>query len=133
MSDSATSLGNANGVERIGVQALPDRPARPRVATPLREVLAAPAPSAVQPEPAPATVYVPQKPSAADLINANFSAIARILAVRLQLLLALIGAFVLAEGAMASQSNAGLLVLIAWAVLTIMPLVFLEYSGRQRR
>lgn len=80
----------------------------------------------------PATIYVPQKPAAADLLNAAFAAIARILAVRFQLLLSLIGAFVLALGAMQSQSTAGLLVLIAFCALTVLPLVYLEYSGRPR-
>lgn len=82
--------------------------------------------------PTPATIFVPQKPAAADLLNAAFAAIARVLAVRLQLLLSLIGAFALALGAMAWQSPAGLYVLIAYSALTVLPLVWLEFSGRPR-
>ena len=67
-----------------------------------------------------------------DHINAVFAAIAKVLAVRLQLLLSLIGAFVLALGAMRSQDWPGLSVLIAFCGLTILPLVWLEYSGRPR-
>lgn len=75
-------------------------------------------------------IFVPLKPTAADLLNAAFAAIARVLAVRFQLLLSLIGAFVLAIGAMQWQSPSGLYVLIAFCALTVLPLVWLEFSGR---
>lgn len=128
---------SANAVERLSVQPLPDRSRK----TPLRAVEQEPPtagynPPAVTLAPAapvpPERVIVPQKPAAADLINAAFAAIARVLAVRLQLLLSLIGTFVLAMGAMAWQSTAGLLVMIAFASLTLVPLVVLEYIGRPR-
>ena len=81
---------------------------------------------------APAPIYVHQKPSAADLLHAAFTAIARVLAVRFQLLLSLIGAFVLALGAMQWQSPMGLYVLMAFCAGTVAPLVWLEFSGRPR-
>lgn len=65
-------------------------------------------------------------------MTAAFRAISRILAVRFQLLLSLIGAFVLALHAMQWQTSAGLWVLIAFCALITGPLVWLEYSGRPR-
>jgi hypothetical protein len=77
-------------------------------------------------------VRVPQKPDVSELLNAAFAAIARVLAIRFQLLLALIGAWVLALLAMQWQTQASLFVLIADCVLTVLPLVWLEFSGRPR-
>jgi hypothetical protein len=68
-----------------------------------------------------------------EQISATLNAVMRVLAVRFQLLLALCGAFGLALGAMAWQSTAGLLILIAWCILTIFPLALLEWGGRPRR
>ncbi|HXE51256.1 MAG TPA: hypothetical protein VN663_22955 [Ramlibacter sp.] len=91
-----------------------------------------PVPIAGSPPPPPQTVYVPQKPTIGDQLHAAFVAIARILAVRFQLLLSLIGAFVLAVLAMQWQSAAGLYVLVAFCAGAVAPLVWLEFSGRRR-
>jgi hypothetical protein len=64
---------------------------------------------------------------------ATYQVVAKVLAIRSQLLLAVIGAFVLSMYAMSWQTNAGLLVLIAWCLLTVMPLVALEWRGRPGR
>lgn len=64
--------------------------------------------------------------------DAAYRAVASVLAVRVQLLLSLIGAFVLALFAMQWQSPAGLYVLIAFCALTILPLVALHFLGRPR-
>lgn len=61
-----------------------------------------------------------------------FKAIARILAVRLHLLLSLLGDFSLAVIAMTWQSPIALLIMIAFAGLTTLPLVLLEWLGRSR-
>lgn len=76
---------------------------------------------------------VERRPDISDQINAVFAAISRVLAVRLQLLLSLLGAFALAVMAMQWQSSAGLWLLIAWCLLTVIPLVALEWAGRPRR
>lgn len=65
------------------------------------------------------------------MTQVTLGAVMRVLAVRLQLLLSLAGAFVLALGAMAWQSWPGLAILIAFCALTVLPLVWLEYHGRQ--
>lgn len=81
----------------------------------------------------PEAVAMATPPTQSDLLHAAFTAIAKVLAVRLQLLLSLIGAFVLAMGAMAWQTPAGLWVLTAWCILAVLPLVWLEWGGRPRR
>lgn len=58
------------------------------------------------------------------------AAIAGLTAVRLLLLLAVGGAFYLATVAASTQSNASLFVLVAYAVLIVLPLVWLD-SGRR--
>ena len=60
----------------------------------------------------------------------TIQAIASILAVRLILLLSVIGAFSLAVMAMKTQDNTGLFVLIAYAFLTVIPLTFLDAKSR---
>lgn len=64
-------------------------------------------------------------------VAAMHEAANRILAIRAQLGLAMMFAFVLALLAMNWQSTAGLLVLIAWCALTVLPLGFLEWTGRR--
>lgn len=61
---------------------------------------------------------------------AVFEVVGRIIAVRLFLFLALIGAFVLALYAMSWQTTAALAVLISYCVLSVLPLVALEWRGR---
>jgi len=58
-----------------------------------------------------------------------FRAIAFALSARLLILLSLVGAFTLALMAMQAQTNASLYVLIAYAVLVILPLIWLERMG----
>lgn len=58
------------------------------------------------------------------------AAIAGLTAVRLLLLLSVIGAFYLATIAASNQSNASLFVMIAYSVLTVLPLVWLESRKR---
>jgi hypothetical protein len=96
--------------------------------------VAEPPPSSIEPTSQPSaepqtTSRPPPTPSA---LIAVFTAIAKILAVRLQLLLALIGAFVLALLAMSWQSNIGLAVLAAYCCLTVIPLIWLAWPDRGR-
>lgn len=126
---SNLSEGSTASVVREAVDRLPDRPRRPAAPRLVDPAEAAPPQAASAP---PQQIFVPQKPTVAELLHGAFDAIARVLAVRLQLLLALIGAFVLALGAMQWQSWAGLFVLIAWCCLAVLPLVWLEHGGRPR-
>lgn len=61
-------------------------------------------------------------------IMAMFGAISRILAARFLLLLALIGAFVLAIMAMQAQTTASIWILVSYCLLTIAPLVGLQWG-----
>lgn len=74
-----------------------------------------------------------RRPTAAELILGNLKAISYVLSARALLLLTLVGAFVLGLEAMSWQTPMGLYVLIAWALLTVLPMVGLEVSGRLRR
>lgn len=74
----------------------------------------------------------PQEAPKASALLAVFAAIAKILAVRLQLLLSLVGAFVIALLAMAWQSYIGLAILGAFCLLTVIPLVWLAWPERSR-
>lgn len=58
--------------------------------------------------------------------------VARILAVRLILLLSVIGGFVLGVMAMMAQSWPSLAILTSYACLTVLPLVWLEVGQRPR-
>lgn len=124
-------------VERVGVEVVPERARRAPFRTVPPEgfaaaVATAEAYAAEAAAPQPQVVHVPTPPSAAVLIQAVFSAIAKVLAVRFQLLLSLMGAFVLAVMAMQWQTSAGLYVLMAFCALTTAPLVWLEFKGRPR-
>jgi hypothetical protein len=79
-------------------------------------------------EPSPA----PQIQSAHVAILAAIRAFAVILSARLLLFLALAGAFALAVMSEAAPSVLNLLTLIAYCVLTILPLVFLDHASRRR-
>ncbi len=78
----------------------------------------------------------PEKPNAlAEAFNSLlpiFSALAAILAVRLFLLFAIIGAFVLAQTALADTTYHSLWVLTAYCAFTILPLVWLDLAGKKR-
>lgn len=131
-----TDLSQGSTTERVAVEVEPERPRRAPLRTVPNEGFAAVAGAeahAAQPAaPPPQVVHVPTPPNAAALIQAAFAAIAKVLAVRFQLLLSLMGAFVLAVLAMQWQTPAGLYVLIAFCALTTAPLVWLEFKGRPR-
>ena len=60
-----------------------------------------------------------------------FTALAAILAVKVFLLFAIIGAFVLAQAALPDQTYHGMWVLISYCALTILPLVWLDVCGKK--
>lgn len=134
--DSAQREGaNQPRTERVAVEAIPDRPRRPPLSAVPPERLAergALVESQAEAVASAAIAAIQQKPDANAMITASFRAIARVLAIRFQLLLSLIGDFVLAILAMEWQTAAGLYVLIAFCALTTAPLVWLEFSGRPR-
>ena len=133
------------GVERLSVEPVPSRPRRP-----LHAVESQPEPSQTleTPQPPPgfaaavaaakqqgalASQGAAQQASLNAQVQAVFAAISRVLAVKAQLLLTLIGAFVLAIMAMREQSSMGLYLLVAWCCLAVLPMVWLDFAGRQRR
>lgn len=61
-----------------------------------------------------------------------FAALAAILAIRLFLLFAIVGAFILAQTAMLDATNHGIYVLISFCVFTVLPLVWLDVYGKKR-
>lgn len=63
----------------------------------------------------------------------TFQAIATILAVRFILLLAVVGGFILAVMAMQSQTTQSIGLLISYATLTVLPLVWLDRNGARRK
>ena len=91
-------------------------------------------PTAPEPEdPRPAPQPAQQAPSRADqAFIGTLAAIGAVLASRLLLLLALLGAFILAVMAEQSQTYTGLAVLAAYCGLTILPLVLLDLKVRGR-
>jgi hypothetical protein len=70
--------------------------------------------------------------SALDTFLPVFGALAAILAVRLFLLLAIIGAFVIAQMAMDDMTNHGLYVLIGYCGFTVIPLCWLDTYGKRK-
>lgn len=75
------------------------------------------------PEPPLAAQPVRRQPEAIEVIVAAFAGLGYALSARALLLLALVGGFILA---MTGRSVMGLLVLIAYGLLAIIPLVILE-------
>lgn len=122
---------SAPTTERLGVEAIPERTRR----APLRavETTESPLPLISVQALADKEAELNKRSAALAQTAATYQVVAKVLAVRSQLLLALIGAFTLAMYAMSWQSTAGLFLLIAWCLLTIMPLTLLEWSGRPRR
>jgi hypothetical protein len=116
-----------NSVERLAVEEVTPRPrlVHPQPVAPLP-----PSPTEEVKQPAAAGI-VPIKIDQSRILVAIL-AVSRVVAVRLQLLLALIGAFVLALMAMAQQSYLGLSILGAYSILTVLPLVWLAWPDRQR-
>lgn len=72
----------------------------------------------------------PQKDNRSQII-AVLQAIALVLAVRILLLLSIVGGFVLAVMAMRAPSTEAIVVLISYCCLTVLPLVWLERYGRR--
>lgn len=66
-----------------------------------------------------------------DSILPVFSALAAVLAVKLFLLFAIIGAFILAQAALSDTTYHGIWVLISYCAFTILPLVFLDIRGKK--
>lgn len=61
-----------------------------------------------------------------------FATLAAVLAVRLFLLFAIIGAFILAQTSLSDSSDKSIWVLIAYCAFTILPLVWLDTHGKRR-
>ena len=60
-----------------------------------------------------------------------FSTLAAVLAIRLFLLFAVVGAFILAQTALVSSENHSLWVLVIYCAFTILPLTWLDAYGRK--
>ena len=77
----------------------------------------------------------PKKNPVVETLNAFlpvFGALATILAVRLFLLFAVIGAFVLAQAALPDTTYHSMWVLVAYCSFTILPLVWLDLHGKKK-
>jgi hypothetical protein len=86
-----------------------------------------------EPAPEPIITPAPPPPTNSALLAQTLGVIAGIAgltATRLLLLLAVLGAFYLSTIAANTQSNASLFVLIAYAVLIVLPLVWLDSTKR---
>ena len=108
------SENSAGSVRRLSVEDVPGKP-RPR-----------PILQENQSQPPTASTQVSSAP---DLVSA-FKALGYILSARALLLLALIGAFVLAVMATLYQTLPSLEVLIAYAMFTVIPVAYLETRRR---
>lgn len=121
----AESLGNK--VERLAV-----RPMQPRIPD-----VSLIAPPEITPEMLKSVADAAAEQSARAVLNGVSSAlvstwmgIGTVLAIRLILLLTLIGGFALAFMAMLAQTTISLAVVVAYAVLFILPMVYLSRFGR---
>lgn len=89
-----------------------------------------PKPPVFVPEPA------PEKPnpllSTFNSLLPVFTAITAIIAVRLFLLFAIVGAFILAQNALADTTYHGMWVLVAYCAFTILPLVWMDIYGKRK-
>lgn len=135
-------------VERVAVEELPEAPAPtrasatvvnlvpPRVEAPTLEPVARTDPPPSPPPPLDPISQTPAPIPAPDLrpspVVAALRVIARILAVRLILLLSVLGGFVLGVMAMLAQTWPSLAILTAWSLLTVLPLVWLEVGQRPK-
>lgn len=71
--------------------------------------------------------------SALETVFPIFTALAAVLAIRLFLLIAVVGAFFLAQAAMTDvTNNHDIWVLVAFCTLTILPLSYLDLHGKKR-
>lgn len=127
-------------VERIAVEEVA---AAPRRAKPKLEAVSTPEPTDTvanpgsnyerQAPPEPRVVYVERKrePDAADVTLMAARIIAMALSARALLFVALLGAIGLTAGVLAAPSVVRLLALASYAILTIIPLVWLDHvKGR---
>ena len=89
----------------------------------------------------PRTVFTPpttssEKPSSIsvfmDSLLPAFSALAAVLAVRLFLLFAVIGAFILAQTALTGNDPHSMWVLVIYCAFIVLPLVWLDSYGRRK-
>jgi predicted lipid-binding transport protein (Tim44 family) len=118
-------------VEREGVVAV-----LPRRTVPA-ETLSAPV-APLQAAPQPVAPPAPAQPAARSLSRSDaafvgvLGAITALLAARFLLLLSIIGGFILANSAMATGTYTGLSILIAYAVLIVIPLVYLDIETHRR-
>jgi hypothetical protein len=69
---------------------------------------------------------LPAEPQTMEVVLAAFTALGYALSARSLLLLALIGGFVLALLAIGAQTQATLFVLVAYCILLVLPIVYLE-------
>jgi hypothetical protein len=122
-------------VERIAVEEVPAAPrkaAKPKLET--LETSSGPEPTLTPPPPPePKIVYVERKrePDAADVTLMAARIIAMALSARALLFVALLGAIGLCAGVLAAPSVVRLLALASYAILTIIPLVWLDHvKGR---
>ena len=114
----------SNGeVERLAVEEIPERPKKSR----LRVVDQEPAPPPDMNWAAP----TPPEPARDERMIEMFKTIGYVLSARALLLLAVIGAFVLAILAALHETQATLYVFVAWCILTLGPLVSLEWRRRE--
>ena len=121
-----SELWSPSSVERLSVQ-----PVEPKAKMALVPPPSSTAPTS-PPEPPQTRVETPSPrsfPPPATLL-AVFKAISMVLAVRFQLLLALIGAFAVTLLAMEQQSYIGLGILVAYCGLTVIPLILLAWPDR---
>lgn len=132
--NSETDYPQEAQVERVAVAEEVGRVRAPRP----KPVLVHPAPPEI---PTDAEIYSTHKPTVVERrmlkrhepILDMFTVFSRILAVRFLLFLSLIGAFVLALQAMDRGTIPSISVLIAYSLLTIAPIVFLEIRGKALR
>lgn len=121
-------------VQRLGVVPV-ERPDRPKqTGSQMQAVPSLPSPEMVQQFTPPPAPVAPNPIPPNNIILAQtlgvIAGIAGLTATRVLLLLAVLGAFYLATIAANTQSNASLYVLIAFAVLIVAPLVWLDSTKR---
>lgn len=74
---------------------------------------------------------VPSKADTMDVMLAAFQALAFAVSARALLMLSIVGAFVLAVLAMEAPDGMRLGILIAYAILVVVPMCFLEFRRRE--
>jgi hypothetical protein len=133
---SATNLAGSEPeplVEREAVVVLPRR--APQPATPEPAPVAytpAPGPAHVAPQPPPAPPVAVAPTRADHAFVGVLGALASLLAARFLLLLSIGGAFVLAVMATRDASYVGLAILIAFCLLTVLPMTYLDVATTRR-